>query len=116
MAAISVTGKVAGEGGDVERDRVAGAVRRFWRPRHKAWQQSALVEGKREMMDRPRVGTSTWTEADDQRLRSVALSGMTSREIAREIGRSISAVQARGQKARGFAETGDSQAAFVELG
>jgi hypothetical protein len=50
------------------------------------------------MMDRPRVGTSTWTEADDQRLRSLALSGMTSREIAREIGRSISAVQARAKK------------------
>ncbi len=50
------------------------------------------------MMDRPRVGTSTWTEADDQRLRSLALSGMTSREIAREIGRSVDAVQARAKK------------------
>jgi hypothetical protein len=40
--------------------------------------------------ERPRVGTHTWTEADDQRLRSLALSGMTSREIAGEIGRSIS--------------------------
>ena len=57
-----------------------------------------LNEGEREMMDRPRVGTSTWTEADDQRLRSLALSGMTSREIAREIGRSVDAVQARAKK------------------
>jgi hypothetical protein len=43
----------------------------------------------------PPVGTPTWTEADDQRLRSLALSGMTAREIAREIGRSVDAVQAR---------------------
>jgi hypothetical protein len=58
----------------------------------------AQVEGEREMMDRPRVGTPTWTEADDQRLRSLALSGMTSRDIAREIGRSVDAVQARAKK------------------
>ena len=49
-------------------------------------------------MDRPRVGISTWTEADDQRLRLLAVSGKTSREIATEIGRSISAVQARAKK------------------
>jgi len=45
-----------------------------------------------------RVGTPTWTEADDQRLRSLAQSGMTSREIAGEIGRSISTVQYRAKK------------------
>jgi len=50
------------------------------------------------MMDRPRVGIPTWTEADDQRLRLLAVSGKTSREIATEIGRSISAVQARAKK------------------
>jgi hypothetical protein len=50
------------------------------------------------MMDPPRVGTPRWTEADDQRLRSLALSGMTSREIASEIGRSVDAVQARAKK------------------
>jgi hypothetical protein len=48
--------------------------------------------------DRPRVGTPGWTEADDQRLRSLAMSGMTCREIAGEIGRSISAVQYRAKK------------------
>ncbi len=46
----------------------------------------------------PPVGTPTWTEADDQWLRSLALSGMTAREIAREIGRSVDAVQARAKK------------------
>jgi hypothetical protein len=46
----------------------------------------------------PPVGTPTWTEADDQRLRPLALSGMTAREIAREIGRSVDAVQARAKK------------------
>jgi transposase len=51
-----------------------------------------------EMRDRPRVGTPSWTEADDQRLRSLTLSGMTCREIAREIGRSVDAVQARAKK------------------
>ena len=50
------------------------------------------------MMDRPRVGIPTWTEADDQRLRLLAVSGKTSRGIATEIGRSISAVQARAKK------------------
>jgi hypothetical protein len=50
------------------------------------------------MMDRPRVGIPTWTEADDQRLRLLAAPGKTSREIATEIGRSISAVQARAKK------------------
>ncbi len=50
------------------------------------------------MMDRPRVGIPTWTEADDQRLRLLAVSGKTSREIATEMGRSISAVQARAKK------------------
>ncbi len=44
------------------------------------------------------VGIPTWTEADDQRLRLLAVSGKTSREIATEIGRSISAVQARAKK------------------
>jgi hypothetical protein len=48
--------------------------------------------------ERARVGTPTWTEADDQRLRSLAQSGMTSREIAGEIGRSISTVQYRAKK------------------
>jgi DNA-binding CsgD family transcriptional regulator len=50
------------------------------------------------MMDRPRVGIPRWTEADDQRLRLLAVSGKTSREIAREIGRSVDAVQARAKK------------------
>jgi DNA-binding CsgD family transcriptional regulator len=50
------------------------------------------------MMDRPRIGIPTWTEADDQRLRLLAVSGKTSREIAREIGRSVDAVQARAKK------------------
>jgi hypothetical protein len=50
------------------------------------------------MIDRPRVGIPTWTEADEQRLRLLAVSGKTSREIATEIGRSISAVQARAKK------------------
>ena len=48
--------------------------------------------------ERPRVGTQTWTEADDQRLRLLAVSGKTSCENAKEIGRSISAVQARAKK------------------
>jgi len=48
--------------------------------------------------ERARVGTPTWTEADDQRLRSLAQSGMTSREIAGEIGRPISTVQYRAKK------------------
>jgi hypothetical protein len=65
-------------------------TRFFWR--------SDKPEGEWEMMDRPRVGSPTWTEADDQRLRSLALSGMTSRDIAREIGRSVDAVQARAKK------------------
>jgi hypothetical protein len=50
------------------------------------------------MIDRPRVGTPTWTEADDQQLRLLAVSGKTSREIATEIGRSVDAVQARAKK------------------
>jgi hypothetical protein len=49
-------------------------------------------------MNRPPVGAPTWTEADDQRLRSLVLSGMMSREISRELGRSVDAVQARAQK------------------
>ena len=59
------------------------------------------AEGEGEMMDRPRIGIPTCTEADDQRLRLLAVSGKTSREIAREIGRSVDAVQARAKKARG---------------
>jgi len=47
-----------------------------------------------EMRYRPRVGTKQTTK----RLRSLALSGMTSREIASEIGRSVDAVQARAKK------------------
>jgi DNA-binding CsgD family transcriptional regulator len=50
------------------------------------------------MMGRPRVGTPRWTEADDERLRLLAVSGKTSREIARAIGRSVDAVQARAKK------------------
>jgi hypothetical protein len=50
------------------------------------------------MMDRPRVGIPRWTEADDQRLRLLAVSERTSREIAREIGRSVDAAQARAKK------------------
>ena len=40
-------------------------------------------------------------------LRSLAQAGMSSREIAREIARSVDAVQARAKKARAFAETSD---------
>jgi hypothetical protein len=49
-------------------------------------------------MKRPPVGTSTWTEADDTKLRSLAIAGMSSREIATELDRSLDAVQARSKK------------------
>lgn len=45
------------------------------------------------MMERRRV--DTWTEADDERLRSLAVAGMNSREIAMELNRSVFAVRAR---------------------
>jgi hypothetical protein len=57
-----------------------------------------MIEGQWEMMGRPRVGTPKWTEADDQLLRLLAVSGKTSREIATEIDRSVDAVQARAKK------------------
>jgi DNA-directed RNA polymerase specialized sigma24 family protein len=50
--------------------------------------------------ERPCVGIPNWTEADDQRLRSLAISGMNAREIASEVGRSMGAVQARAKKLR----------------
>jgi hypothetical protein len=49
------------------------------------------------MMKRPRVGP-TWTEADVERLRSLAVAGMNSREIAMELNRSVFAVRARSEK------------------
>jgi hypothetical protein len=49
-------------------------------------------------MKRPPVGTPTWTEADEAKLRSLAIAGMTSREIATELNRSLDAVQARSKK------------------
>jgi hypothetical protein len=49
-------------------------------------------------MKRPPVGTSTWTEADDAKLRSLVVAGLSSREIATELSRSLNAVQARSQK------------------
>jgi hypothetical protein len=49
-------------------------------------------------MKRPPVGTSTWTEADDAKLRSLVVAGLSSREIATELSRSLNAVQAKSQK------------------
>jgi ethanolamine ammonia-lyase small subunit len=49
-------------------------------------------------MKRPPVGTPTWTDADDAKLRSLAADGLSSREIATEINRSLNAVQARSKK------------------
>jgi type II secretory pathway component HofQ len=49
-------------------------------------------------MKRPPVGTSTWTEADDAKLRSLVVAGRSSREIATELSRSLNAVEARTKK------------------
>ena len=49
-------------------------------------------------MKPPAVGTPTWTEADDAKLRSLAVAGLSSREIATELNRSLNAVQARSKK------------------
>ncbi|HEX7529897.1 MAG TPA: hypothetical protein VF333_02050 [Pyrinomonadaceae bacterium] len=49
-------------------------------------------------MKRPPVDTPTWTEADDATLRSLAVAGLSSREMATEINRSLNAVQARSKK------------------
>jgi hypothetical protein len=49
-------------------------------------------------MKRPPVGTSTWTEADDAKLRSLVVAGLSAREIAMELSRSLHAVRARSEK------------------
>jgi hypothetical protein len=49
-------------------------------------------------MKRPPVGTPTWTKADDAKLRSLVVAGLSSREIATELSRSLNAVQAKSQK------------------
>jgi hypothetical protein len=49
-------------------------------------------------MNRPPVGTPTWTQADDAKLCALAVAGLNSREIATELNRSIDAVQARSKK------------------
>jgi hypothetical protein len=43
------------------------------------------AEGEGEAMKRPPIGTSTWTEADDAKLRSLVVAGLSSREIATEL-------------------------------
>jgi hypothetical protein len=49
-------------------------------------------------MKRPPVGTSTWTEADDAKLRALVIAGLSSGEIATELNRSLDAVRARSEK------------------
>jgi hypothetical protein len=49
-------------------------------------------------MKPPAVGTPTWTGTDDAKLRSLAVAGLSSREIASELNRSLDAVQARSKK------------------
>jgi len=56
------------------------------------------ADGEREAMKHPPVGTPTWTEADDAKLRSLAVAGLNAREIAAELNRSLYAVQARSKK------------------
>jgi hypothetical protein len=63
-------------------------------------------------MKLPPVGAPTWTEADDAKLRSLAMAGLSSREIAMELNRSLNAVRATGD----FAEASDVQATPVEPG
>jgi hypothetical protein len=60
--------------------------------------QRRSAEGEGEMMERRRVGSPTWTEADDERLRSLAVAGMNSREIAMDLNRSVFAIRARSEK------------------
>jgi hypothetical protein len=55
------------------------------------------AEGEGEAMKLP-VGTPSWTEADDTKLRSLAVAGLSAREIATELNRSLYAVQARSKK------------------
>ena len=45
-----------------------------------------------------RIGIPSWTSADDERLRSLAVAGRNSREIATELTRSVYAVRARAEK------------------
>ena len=47
------------------------------------------------MTDAIPPGARLWTQADDDKLRSLALSGMNSVEIATELGRSVAAVHSR---------------------
>jgi hypothetical protein len=49
-------------------------------------------------MKRPPVGTSTWTEADDAKFRALVLAGLSTREIATELNRSVGAVRSRSEK------------------
>jgi hypothetical protein len=49
-------------------------------------------------MKRQPAATATWTEADEAKLRSLAIASMNSREIATELNRSLDAVQAGSKK------------------
>ena len=49
-------------------------------------------------MKRPPVGTSTWTQADDAKLRALVIAGLSSGEVATELNRSLDAVRARSEK------------------
>jgi hypothetical protein len=51
-------------------------------------------------MKPPAVGTPTWTDVDDAKLRSLAVAGLSAREIAAELNRSIDAVHGRSKKLR----------------
>jgi hypothetical protein len=55
-------------------------------------------QGEGEAMKLEPVGTPTRTEADDAKLRSSAVAGPNSREIAMELNRSLYAVRARSEK------------------
>jgi rRNA maturation endonuclease Nob1 len=56
------------------------------------------AQGEGEAVKLPPVGTPAWTEADDAKLRSLAVAGMNAREIAAELNRSLYAVQNRSKK------------------
>jgi hypothetical protein len=101
-----VTRSGARHNGDRENYRPLGAARRT-HPAPESPNQGAIriprgprrsAEGEGEMMERRRVGGPTWTEADDERLRSLAVAGMNSREIAMELNRSVFAIRARSEK------------------
>jgi DNA-directed RNA polymerase specialized sigma24 family protein len=49
-------------------------------------------------MSPARLASKLWTPLDDERLRSLAVSGLNVREIAAELERTVSAVRARAER------------------